>query len=406
MNNAITSVFRSLWNRNYRLFFVGQCVSLTGTWIQQMAMIWLVYNLTKSPVLMGLITFVSFIPTFVVSPFAGVLIDRVNQYYLLILLQTIFMIQAFALAILTILGQIHVWHLLVLGALTGITYAIDMPLRQAFVVQLIEDNNDLGNAISLNSFSFNLARLIGPAIAGILIASFGEGFCFLINAISYLAVIFALFAMRINLKPVEVENELKVFKEMKEGFQYSFNSAPIRNIIIFLAVASFIGMTLPVLLPIFAKEILHGGAHTLGFLMSTSGIGAFFGALCLAGKKTVSDLEKWIFIASLFFGFSLIGLAFTNEMRLALVLAFFIGVEIIIVLSACNTLVQNFVHDAKRGRVMSIYTMAFVGTSPIGSLFGGIIANKVGVPYTFALCGLIIVVASLIFSTKIKHFST
>lgn len=371
-----------------------------------MAMIWLIYSLTKSPTLMGIITFVNFFPSFVVSPFAGVWIDRVNQYYLLITMQTLFMILAFILAILTISGQIQVWHLLLLGALSGIIYAVDVPLRQAFVVQLIDDNEDLNNAISLNSSSFNLARLIGPAIAGILIASFGEGVCFLINALSYIAVLIALFAMRIITKPIEKRNELKILHEMKEGFEYSFSSYPIRNIIIYLAIGSFIGMSLPVLMPIFAKEILHGGAHTLGFLMSISGIGALFGGLYLAEKKSILGFEKSVFFASLFFGFSLIGLAFENRLLGALILMFIIGFGIIIVVSACNTLVQSIVDSEKRGRVMSIYTMAFIGTSPIGSLFGGIIAEKIGVQDTFFLCGIIIIIAALVFSTKFKYFQT
>lgn len=405
MRQKLKLIFRSLWNRNYRLFFVGQCISLTGTWIQQMAMIWLIYSLTKSPVLMGIITFVNFIPSFIVSPFAGVWIDRVNQYYLLILLQTFFMIQAFLLSILTITGQIQVWHLFVLGALTGTTYAIDVPLRQAFIVQLVEKNEDLGNAVSLNSSSFNLARLIGPAIAGILIASVGEGICFLINALSYIAVIIALFAMKIKKQFIEAK-KVNIFKEIREGFEYSFKSKPIRNIIIYLTIGSFVVMVLPVLLPIFAKEILKGGAHTLGFLMSMSGLGATFGALYLAGKKSVAGLEIWIFLASLLFGFCLIGLAFENRMLASLFFSFFIGFGIVIIISACNTLVQISVEDDKRGRVMSIYTMAFIGASPLGSLLGGIIANKIGVPYTFLLCGLIIIISSLIFSTKFKYFRT
>lgn len=368
-----------------------------------MAMIWLIYNLSKSPILMGLITFVNFIPSFIVSPFAGVWIDRVNQYHLLIFLQIFFMIQAFILAALTITGQIQVWYLLILGALTGTTYAIDMPLRQAFIVQLIEKNEDLGNAISLNSSSFNLARLVGPAIAGMLIASVGEGFCFLINAISYVAVIIALFAMRVKTKVIE-RKEINVFIEIKEGFEHSFHSEPIRNIIIYLAVGSSVAMALPVLMPIFAKETLHGGAHTLGFLMSSSGLGALFGALHLAGKKSVLGLEVWIFVASLLFGFCLIGLAFENRMWISLFLSFFIGFGIVVVISACNTLIQIFVDDDKRGRVMSIYTMAFIGISPLGSLFGGIITDKIGVTNTFLFCGLITVITALVFSTKFKYF--
>lgn len=403
LEKKIYLMFRSLWHRNYRLFFAGQCVSLTGTWIQQMAMVWLTYSLTKSPLLMGIITFVNFIPSFFVSPFAGVWIDRVNQYRLLILTQTLFMIQSFALAALALTGHVQVWHIVILGTLVGITNAVDMPLRQAFVVKLIEKSDDLGNAISLNSSSFNFARLVGPAIAGMLIASVGEGVCFLINAISYIAVIIALFAMKINIVPIQ-KKTTNVLKEIKEGIKYSFESDPIRSILIYLALASSVGMSFPVLMPIYAKEILHGGAQTLGFLMSASGVGSLIGALYLASKKSILNLEIWIYLASLMFGFGLVALTFENRLWISLMLLFVVGFGMVVIISACNTLVQHFVDDDKRGRVMSLYTMAFLGTAPIGSLLGGAIAQKIGVPYTFFLCGLVIITSALIFSTKFEYF--
>lgn len=405
MTETISLTFRALRNRNYRLFFSGQCISVTGTWIQQVAINWLVYSLTKSALLMGVIMFAGSIPSLFLSPLAGVVVDRINKYHVLIILQALFMIEALILAILTLTGIVQVWQIVILSISIGVTNAFDMPLRQAFVVQLIDRSEDLGNAISLNSSSMNLALLVGPAIAGTLIAAFGEGACFLINSLSYIAVIAALFAMRIKSLPIHESNGTNVFQEFHEGFKYVSNSFPMRNIIIYLAIASLVGMSYIVLMPIYAKEILHGNAQTLGFLLSTAGVGALFGALYLAGKKTILGLEKWICIASLILGFGLVGLAFADKFLIALMLLFFIGFGMVVIIASCNTLVQDVVEDDKRGRVMSLYTMAFMGTTPIGSLFGGVVANKIGVPYTFLLAGLIMIVAAFVFSTKLKYFN-
>lgn len=355
---------------------------------------------------MGVIVFISSIPSLIVSPFAGVWIDRIDKHRTLIILQTLFLIETFILAILALTGVIQVWHIVVISTLIGITGAIDMPLRQAFVVDLVDDNADIGNAISLNSSSFNLARLIGPAIAGVLISVFNEGICFLINSFSYIAVIGALFAMRMKAKTARIATGLNIIQELKEGIKYAYKSIPIRAIIIYLAIACFISMSYPVLMPIFAKEILHGNAQTLGFLMSVSGIGALFGALYLASKKSVSGLGKWVCIASLLFGIGLVGLSFSKEILISLAMLFITGFGMVIVIAACNTLLQHFVDDDKRGRVMSLYTMAFIGTAPIGSLCGGAIAEKIGVPYTFLLAGSIVILSALIFGSKLKHFKT
>jgi len=404
MNETVYSTFRALRHRNYRLFFAGQFVSLTGTWIQQVALSWLIYSLTKSPLLMGAIMFAGSIPSLAVSPFAGVFIDRIDKYKVLIILQILFMVEAFAVAILTLTGAIQVWHIVVLIVLMGLTSAFDMPLRQAFVVQLIDSSEDLGNAISLNSSCFNLARMIGPAIAGVLIASFGEGICFLLNALSYIAVIYALLLMKIKTKKSSAKTEKNVLNELREGFKYAFDSIPIRNIIIFIAVTSLIGMSFPVLMPIFAKEILHGNAQTLGLLMSASGVGSLFGALYLAGRKSALGLEKWIFASSLLFGFGLVTLAFTNNVLISMALLFIVGFGMVVIIAACNTMIQDLVTDDKRGRIMSLYTMAFMGTAPVGSLCGGAVAEKIGVPHTFLLIGLTMLVAAIIFSTKLKYF--
>lgn len=405
MNETIYLTFRALRNRNYRFFFLGQCVSVTGTWIQQVAINWLVYSLTKSALLMGLIMFAGSIPSLFLSPLAGVVIDRINKYNVLIILQTLFMVEAFILAILTLTGIVQVWHIALISILIGITNAFDMPLRQAFVVQLIDKSEDLGNAISLNTSSLNLALLVGPSIAGMLIAAFGEGICFLINSLSYIAVIAALLAMKIKIMPVKETSGTNVFQEFHEGLKYVSDSLPMRNIIIYLAISSLVGMSYIVLMPIFAKEILGGSAQTLGFLLSTAGIGALFGALYLAGKKTFLGLSKWICIASLILGFGLVGLAFVDKFLIALMLLFFIGFGMVVVIASCNTLVQEIADDDKRGRVMSLYTMAFMGTTPIGSLLGGVTAHKIGVPHTFLVAGLIMIIAAFVFSTKLKYFS-
>lgn len=408
MNKKISEklhlTFRALKHRNYRLFISGQCISLIGTWIQQIAMSWLIYNLTKSPLIMGVIMFTGSVPALFISPFAGVIVDRVNKHRLMVILQFLFMVEALIMAILTLCGIIQVWHILVLSIFLGATSAFDMPLRQAFVVQLVEGSEDLGNAISLNSSTFNLARLIGPAIAGVLIASFGEGICFLLNSLSYIAVIAALLAMKINAVSFTHQKEINVFQEFREGLKYAWDSIAIRNILMYLAMASLIGMSYPVLMPIFAKEILHGGAHTLGFLMSSSGVGALLGALHLAGKKSVLGLERWICISSLIFGIGLIGLGFVDKVWISLILLFATGFGMVVIIAACNTLLQSIVDDDKRGRVMSLFTMAFMGTVPIGSLCGGAIADKIGVPHTFLLTGFAMIISVFIFITKLKYF--
>lgn len=393
--------FRALRHKNYQLFFSGQCISLVGTWMQQIAMSWLVYMLTKSPLIMGIITFSGSIPSLFISPFAGVIIDRIDKYKAMVVVQFLFMIEAFLLAALTLSGVIKVWHIVVLSIIAGLTIAFDMPLRQSFVVQLIEDAEDLGNAISLNSMTFNMARLIGPAIAGALVAAVGEGICFLLNALSYIAVIAALFFMTINYNLKPKSDKKHIFAELADGFSYAYHEKPIRNIILFLGATSFIGMSFPVLMPIFAKEILHGGAQTMGFLMSSSGVGALIGAIRLANKKEISDYGKVLVFAPLLFSLGLGGLAFVHNLWIALVLLFFTGFGMVSVMASCNTLIQHWVDEDKRGRVMSFYTMAFMGTAPLGSLFGGAIAEKIGVPDTFFLCGIGMVIIAIVLGPKL-----
>ncbi len=393
-------MFRALRHRNYLLFFSGQLISLIGTWLQQIAISWLVYKLTNSALLMGVITFVGLLPSLILSPFAGVYIDRINKHKMLIIVQILFMLEALLLAVLTIFNVIQLWHVVVVCSLIGVTAAIDMPLRQAFVVQLVDDEADLGNAISLNSSMFNLARMIGPAIAGILISTVGEGYCFLINSLSYIAVISTLFCMSINYTISPKTEKENILGELVEGFYYAHKIEPIRKALWYLAISSFIGMSSQVLMPIFAKEILHGGAQTLGFLMSSAGIGALFGALKLASRKDHEGLNREIFLASITFAIALGCLSFMHNLPSALALMFLVGYGMVTIMAASNTIIQTNVEESKRGRVMSLYTVAFMGTAPLGSLFEGAVAEHIGVPYTFLLNGVIMFVFAMVFNGK------
>lgn len=399
----IGTTFRTLRHRNYRLFFIGQGISLIGSWIQTIAMSWLVYNLTKSAMMMGVITFINALPSIFVSPIAGVLIDRVNKYKMLIWLQSFFLLQALILAILTLLGLIQIWQIVVIGIFTNIIAAFDMPLRQSLVINLVDDPKDLSNAISLNSSNFNLARLLGPAIAGILIAEFNEGICFLINAISYLAVIWALLLMRLNLPATPTNVSKDIRKGFMEGLTYAKKTPPIRVLLLFLAFVSFIGISYPLLMPIFANEVLFGGATTLGILMSSSGVGALIASLILASRKNVYGLDKYIFGGALIFGASFIGLGVIHHTLFAVIMLFFLGFGMILGLISCNTLLQQMVDNDKRGRVMSLYTIAFIGTVPWGNLFAGSLAQKIGVSHSFIVLGVLLLIAALLFQHKIKQ---
>ncbi len=406
MKKNLYITFRALRHRNYLLFFIGQCISLIGTWIQQIAVSWLVYRLTNSALIMGLITFSGTFPSLIISPFAGVFIDRINKHKTLIIVQSVFMINAFILAIMTLAGTIQTWQLVIIIMVIGAANAVDMPLRQSFVIQLVDDHNDLGNAISLNSSMFNLARMIGPAIAGILISLVGEGFCFLIDAFSYIAVITALLAMNIKPEIKHIDKVKNVLSELTEGIKYAFGHPIIKKALLYLAVSSFVGMSFQVLMPIFAKEILHGNAKTLGFLMSASGIGALLGALRLASKVTFHDLDKIILKSAVLFGFSLTALSFIHNFWSSLILLLLTGFGMVTIMAASNTIIQKNVDEDKRGRVMSLYTVAFIGMAPLGSLFQGTIAEHIGVPYTLLINGLIMFILLFLFhSTNFSKMS-
>lgn len=375
----------------------GQGVSLIGTWVQQTALSWLVYRLTHSAALLGIVGFCSQVPSFFVSPFAGVLVDRVNKHRLIILTQTLSMIQALALGTLLMTDSIRVWHIPALSLFLGFVNAFDIPARQSFLIEMVEDKSHLGNAIALNSSMVNIARIIGPTVAGIMIAAVGEGLCFYINAASYGAVIVSLLFMRNINQKISMERK-PVIRSLLDGFHYAFGSPQIRTIILQLGLVSLTGVPFMVLLPVFARDILHGGAHTLGFLMGASAIGALCGALFLATRSSVKGFGRIISYSTLLFGFSLIGFSLSRIFWISVVFLVFSGFGMMVQMAASNTVIQTVVDDDKRGRVMSFFTMAFIGMTPFGSLWAGTLASHIGAPETLTIGGICCITCSIILS--------
>ncbi|MCX5714600.1 MAG: MFS transporter [Candidatus Omnitrophica bacterium] len=396
----MNDIFRALKHRNYRLFFSGQSISLVGTWMQQIAMSWLVYRLTNSALLLGIVGFIGQIPAFLLSPFGGVIADRYNRHRILIVTQTLAMLQALVLSILVFTKSIAVWHILMLSFFLGLVNSLDIPVRQAFTIDMIEDKNDLSNAIALNSSMVNLARMIGPSVAGILIAVVGEGLCFLLNALSYIAVIISLAAMSITPKAKKIFTN-HVLYDLKEGVVYVLGFAPIKSILLLLGLISLMGVPYQVLMPIFARDIFHGGPKTLGFLMAMSGIGALTGAIYLAGRKTVVGLGRIIALASALFGLGVVVFSFSRSLWFALMVIFVAGFAMMVQMAASNTVLQTIVEEDKRGRVMSFYTMAFMGMSPFGCLLAGSLAQRIGAPHTLMFGGICCVIGAFVFSRRL-----
>ena len=384
---------RALRSPNYRLFFSGQIVSLVGNWMTSVALSWLVYRLTGSTLLLGTVAFVSQIPAFLLGPFAGVWIDRLNRLRVLKWTQTAAMLQSFALAFLTLShgadGRplITVSYILILGALQGAINALDMPARQAFVVQMVEDKADLPNAIALNSSMVNAARLVGPAIAGAIIAVSGEGVCFLIDGFSYVAVLISMFLMRVAPQPAP-KNAMAPLAAFKDGWSYVSRFAPVRSILLLMAIVSLLSLPYAVLMPAIVKNILHGDSHALGYLMGASGIGALCGALFLASRRSVVGLGKIIPLATLTLGIGLIAFSFSRILWLSIALMPLAGFGFMVQMASCNTLMQTIVPDEKRGRAMSFFAMAFQGTMPFGSLLAGTLSNSFGSMNTVLLSGI------------------
>jgi MFS family permease len=399
---GLGSVGRALRHPNYRLFFIGQSISLIGTWITRVATSWLVYRLTYSALLLGVIGFAGQIPTFFLAPLAGVWVDRWDRHRVLVATQVAAMVQSALLAIFALSGTITVVHVLVLSACQGVINAFDMPARQAFLVELIEDREDLPNAIALNSSMVNGARLLGPSIAGVLIATYGEGWCFAIDAASYLAVIASLLAIQVPARAVR-RSARPMLAELREGWRYAMRFAPIRAVLLLLALVSLMGVPYTVLMPVVAGEVLHGGAHTLGFLMAASGLGALTGALYLASRRSVLGLGRLIALAAIVFGAALIAFSRSTVLWLSLVLLLITGMAMMVQMAASNTILQTLVDEDKRGRVMSFYTMAFFGTVPFGSLLAGVLAARIGAPDTIAIGGGACVAGGLLFLRELPE---
>ena len=391
---------RALRHRNYRLFFGGQGISLIGTWMTRVATGWLVYRLTGSAFLLGLVSFAGQIPILFLGPFAGVWVDRLNRRSVLIFTQILSMMQSFALATLALLGIITVTEVILLNLFQGAVNAFDMPARQAFLVEMVEDKQDLGNAIALNSSLVNAARLIGPSIAGILIAVVGEGYCFLIDGISYLAVIASLFAMIVAVQASTRAHE-SVLAELREGWDYVRGFRPISSILLLLAVISLVGMPYTALMPIFAGRILHGGAHTLGFLMGAVGVGALMGAVRLAARTTVLGLGRVLPMTAAGFGASLIAFAASRQLWLSLLLLVITGFCFMQQMASSNTILQTIAENNKRGRVMSFYSISFQGIAPFGSLIAGAAASRIGAPHTLMIGGAICIAGAALFALQL-----
>ncbi len=392
--------WRALRHRNFKLFVAGQSVSLVGTWMTRLATSWLVYRLTHSALLLGVVGFAGQILTFLLAPFAGVWVERMDRRRLLVWTQAAAAVQSLVMAALTLSGRITIHEIVGLSVFQGLINAFDMPARQAFTVQMVEDRADLGNAIALNSSMVNAARLVGPALAGVVIGAVGEGWCFLIDGVSYFAVIASLLMMHV--KPLALKRQTAtMIAQMREGWDYVRGFRPIRTVLLLFAILSLMGWPYTVLLPIFAGQVLHGGPHTLGWLTGASGVGALGAALALALRKSVVGLTRDIQIAAVAFGLGLILFGVSHLLWLSLLLMLAVGYGMMTGLAASNTIVQTLVPEGMRGRVMSYYTMAFVGMAPFGSLLAGGLAHWLGAPRTVMLTGLCCLLGAAWYTTEL-----
>jgi MFS family permease len=389
-------MFRALRHRNFRLYFFGQGISLVGTWMQQIGEVWLAYRLTNSAFYLGVVGFASQIPIFLLAPVAGVWADRVNRHRLLILTQTLEMIQAFALAALTLTHHITLSGLIILSVLGGIIDAFDIPTRQSFVIHMVEQRADLANAIALNSSLVNAARLAGPSIAGLLIAAVGEGWCFMINGVSFFAVLFSLLVMRVHLAS-DPRQPLSVRTQLWQGWTYILRFQPIAILLTMLAALSLITSGNSVLIPIFATRVLRGGPHTLGFLMAGSGLGALVAALALAARRTVLGLGRWIGVSAGLLAGALFAFSWSSVFWVSWLAIGVAGFAMMSSTASINTVLQTIVDEDKRGRVMSFFATAFIGMAPIGNLVSGWVADHFGAPATVRALSLICAISTAIF---------
>ena len=397
---SISHSWRALRHRNFQLFFFGQGISVIGNWMTKLATSWLVYRLTHSVLLLGVVSFAGQFVSFALGPFAGVWVERLNRRKLLVWTQAAAAIQSLALAALTLAHVITLWEIILLTAMQGLINSLDMPGRQSFLVQMVDDRADLSNAIAINSSMANGARLVGPAIAGLVIAAFGEGWCFLIDGISYFAVIASLLFMHI--KPMELRRHTTtMLEQMREGWDYVRNFRPIRTLLLLFALISLMGYSYAVLLPVFAAQVMHGGARTLGWLTGASGVGALTSALSLAVRKSVVGLTRMVQIGAAILGTGLILFGLSHTLWLSLILMVFVGFGLMQCASGANTIIQSLVTDDKRARVMSYYTMAFFGAAPFGSLFAGALAHSIGASHTVIVTGGFCIAGSLWFTLEL-----
>jgi MFS family permease len=393
--SRVRDMVRSLRHRNFQLFFSGQLISLIGTWMQNIAQSWLVYRLTGSSLLLGLVGFAGQIPVFLLAPIGGMAADRWNRHRVIIGTQTTSMILALILAILTLSHVVRVWEIVVLASLLGAVNAFDIPARQSFLIDMV-GREDLMNAIALNSSMFNGARVIGPAIAGLLVAWIGEGWCFFANGVSYIAVLVGLLLMKLG--PMRfVSREATAIEHIAEGFRFVRRTAPIMAIMLLIGVVSLVAVPYSVLMPIFADRVVHGGARALGILMGVSGLGALFGALTLAMRRGVHGLGRWIAFSAIGFGASLVLFSFSRWLVLSAILLLPVGYSVMLQMSSSNTMIQAMVPDELRGRAMAVYTMMFMGMAPMGALFAGILADRIGAPWTVAIGGMGAIVGGFMF---------
>jgi MFS family permease len=397
---AKTAKMSALKNRSLRLYFAGQIVSMVGTWMQQMALSWLIYRLSNSPFMLGLVGFASQAPSLLLTPFAGIVADRTNRHRMILITQTLSMVQAGLLAALVFMGEPQLWQLVVLCAVLGIITAFDLPARQTFLVDMLENNEQLASAIGINSSINTLTRLIGPFVAGLFVAWAGEGLCFTVNALSYIAVIAALLFVKSKQPPITPAKH-NALAQLKEGFQYTFGFAPIRELVLLIAAIGLVAMPFVVLLPAFAKDVFHGNASTLGFLTGASGAGSLVGALFLASRQETEQLGKRIIVGCALFGFGLIAFGLSTSFMVSLAVVTVIGFGSMIVMAGSNTLLQTIVDPDKRGRVMSFFLMAFMGLAPFGSMAAGSLATVIGVGATVVIAGVCTVILALLFASRV-----
>jgi MFS family permease len=396
---SFSTTFRALRHRNFQLFFVGQLISLIGTWMQSVAQSWLVYRMTGSAALLGFVGFASQIPVFLFAPIGGSMADKHNRRTILLITQTAAMLLAFLLAILTLSGIVKIWEIFIIAALLGVVNGFDIPARQVFVVDMV-GKTDLINAIALNSSMFNGARIIGPAIAGVLVATIGEGWCFFANGASYIAVIIGLLMIKVA-PPAQVPTEGSAIDRIVEGFRFVWHTGPVRALLVLLGLVSLMGMPYAVLMPIFADQILHGGPRGLGLLMGASGVGALAGALSLAMRNGLQGLGRWVAISTAGFGLSLILFSASSSFWLSAALLIPAGFSMMVQMASSNTLIQAMVPDQLRGRVMAVYSMMFMGMAPLGSLFAGTLAQRIGAPATVAAGGLACIIGAALFGLRL-----